>query len=77
MKKEVRQIWDAIPMPNTVIVRVNALGQGNTNDLDFLDWNKNPIEELKITGVDARENEAPYIELIEPDIDINPISAVT
>ena len=37
MKKEVRQIWDAIPMPNTVIVRVNALGQGNTNDLDFLD----------------------------------------
>ena len=37
MKKVVRRSWDALPIPNTVIVRVNALGQGNTNDLDFLD----------------------------------------
>ena len=28
-----RQIWDAIPMPDTVIYRVNTLGQGQPNEL--------------------------------------------
>ena len=62
-------------MPDTVIVRVNALGQGQPNDLDFLDCKNRPIVDLNITGVDAGETEAPHIELIEPETDINPISA--
>ena len=43
MKKAVRQIWDDIPMPDTVIVRVNAIEQGQPNDLDFLDHRKRPV----------------------------------
>ena len=50
MKKVARQRWDAIPMPDTVIERVNTLGQVQTNDIEFLDNNKHPIGEIKITG---------------------------
>ena len=53
-------------MPDTVIVRVNALGQGQPNDLDFLDRKMHPIGDLKITGVYDGETEAPNVELIEP-----------
>ena len=66
MKKVVRQIWDAIPMPDTVTVRVNALDQRQTNDIYLLDYKKRAIGELKITGVDTGETEAPHIEMIEP-----------
>ena len=51
MKKVVRRSWDALPMPDTVISRVRALGQGQPNDLDFLYINIRPIGELDITGV--------------------------
>ena len=51
----VRQIWDTIPMPDTVIARVNALGQGQHNDIDLLYCKKRPIRELDITVLDARE----------------------
>ena len=61
MKKVTRQIWDAIPMPDTVIYRVNALGQGQPNDLQLLGCKKLPIVELEITGVDYGETEAPHI----------------
>ena len=40
-------------MPDTVIARVNVLGHGKSNDLDFLDIKKHPIGDLEITGVDA------------------------
>ena len=40
MEKVVRRSWDTIPMPVTVIELVNALGQGQPNDLDFLDSQK-------------------------------------
>ena len=49
MKKVVRQIWDALSMPDTVILRVVSLGQGRPNDLDFLDCKKCPKGELDIT----------------------------
>ena len=66
MKKVVRQSWDAIPIPDTMIVRVNALGQEKTNDIDFIDSKNHPIGELETTGVNAGENKAPHIDLIEP-----------
>ena len=62
-------------MPDTVIARVNAFGQGKPNDLDFLDRKKLPIEEMDITIVDFGGNEAPHINLIEPDTHIDHISA--
>ena len=52
-KKVVRGSWDAIPIPDTVIARVNALGQGQPNDLDLLDRKKRPIGEIEITVVDS------------------------
>ena len=52
MKQFVTQSWDAIPMPDTVIARVNVLIPGQPNDLDFLNCKKRPIGEIEITGVD-------------------------
>ena len=73
MKKVVRRSWDALPMPDTVIARVNSIDQGKPNDLDFLDRKKLPIREIDIIGVYSGENEAPNIELIEPETYIDPI----
>ena len=53
MKKVVRQSWDEIPMPETLILQVNALSEGQINNLDLLDDKKSPIGELEITGVDC------------------------
>ena len=53
MEKVVRRIWDAIPMPDTVISRVNALGQGQPSDIDFLDHKKSPKGKIGIAGVDS------------------------
>ena len=64
-------------MPNTVIAWVNAPSQGKHNDIDFLDRKNRPVGELYITGVDDGENESPQIELIEPETDLDPISAYT
>ena len=62
-------------MPDTVISQVNALEQGMPNDIDFFDSKKRPIEELYITRFGAGETESPHVKLIEPEHDVNPISA--
>ena len=62
-------------MPDTIIARLDALNQGRPNDLDFLEIDKRPIGEINITGVDAGKNESPNIEMIEPETDLDPISA--
>ena len=64
MKKATRQIWDEIPIPGTVISQLNALRQGQPNDLELIDWKKRLVEQIKITGVDYWENESPHIELV-------------
>ena len=51
IKKVVRRSWDSLPMPNTMIARVNVLGQGILNDLDLLYCEIRPIGELDIPGV--------------------------
>ena len=53
MKKVVRRSWDSLPMPNTMIARVNALGQGIPNNLGLLYRKIRPIGEIDITGVDG------------------------
>ena len=51
-------------MPDTIFSRANTLGEGQPNDLGFLNHKQSSIGELNITGVDAEETEAPHIELI-------------
>ena len=53
MKKVVRRSWDSIQMPDTVIARVNTLGQGQPNYLDFLGCKKRTIEDINVTRLDA------------------------
>ena len=67
-----RWIWDAIPIPDTIIAQLNALDQGQPNDLQLRDSKKRPIKEIDIKGMDDGGNEALRIELVEPDTDINP-----
>ena len=47
-------------MPDTIISQVNALLQGQPNDIEFLDQKKHTIGEIEITEVDARETDAPH-----------------
>ena len=75
VKKVVRQSWYEIPMPDIFIAQLNALVQGETNDIDFLYRKNRPIGELQIAVVDDEETEAPHIEMIEPETDIDPIQA--
>ena len=51
MKKVVRRSWVALQMPGTVILQVNAIGQEQSNDLDFLGCKKRPIGDIEITGL--------------------------
>jgi hypothetical protein len=60
-KKITRQSWDVIPMPDTVIARVNALGTALGTDqpeqLIFTDQRRRPIGDLEIPGVMDFEEE--------------------
>jgi hypothetical protein len=80
MKKIVRRSWDAIPMPETVILRVNQLGKDEPEQFVFTDRNGRLIGDIELTGVDGDENEIPQQQLDEsnehalenPDLDIAP-----
>ena len=76
MKKLVRRSWDALPLPDTVIAQVKALRQGKLNNLDFIDYKKCPIGDPVITGLDSGD-EALYIDLIEPETGLDPITSGT
>ena len=60
-------------MPDVVIARLNALGQGQPKDLNFLGRKKLPIGELGITGVNGGVTEAPHIVMIELETYLDPI----
>ena len=45
--------WDAIPMTDTVIRRVNQLGRGQRKRFIFTDQKGQPIGNVKLTGVDG------------------------
>ena len=75
IEKVARQSWDAIQITDTVIARVNTLGQGQPNDLEFLDYKNHSIGELDTTRLNAGKTESPHIELTEPETDLDRISA--
>ena len=58
MKKMNRWSWDEIPIPDTIIAQLNALDQGEPNDLQLCDSKKRPIKEIDIKRVDDGGNEA-------------------
>jgi hypothetical protein len=51
MKKMVRRSWDAIPMPDTVIARVNVLGKDEPEQFVFADQSGRPIGDMELPGV--------------------------
>jgi hypothetical protein len=88
-KKITRRSWDAIPMPDTVIDRVNTLGKDQPEHIVFTDHKGRPIGDVELTGVDGdAQNETPqniasddvaiHDDLIEPEesADTNPDSQI-
>ena len=59
--KFVRRSWDVIPMPDTVITRVNALGSDQPEQFVFIDRRGRPIGDVEIQGVDP--SDADHIEI--------------
>jgi hypothetical protein len=70
MKKIVRHSWDAIPMPNTVIARVNKLAKDEPEQFVFADRSSRLIGHVELPGVDGDENETPQ------DLEIDHASVV-
>jgi hypothetical protein len=68
-KKIVRQNWDAIPIPDLVISRVNALGSGQPHHMTFTDQHGRPIGDTEIPGVDSSEEEDVHLAGVEPVIE--------
>ena len=60
-KKIVRRSWDVIPIPDTVITRVNALGSDQHEKLIFTDRRGRPIGDVEIPGVDTSNANHIYI----------------
>jgi hypothetical protein len=56
-KKITRRSWDVIPMPDTVIAHVNALGTDQPEQLIFTDRRGCPIGDVEIPGVMDFEEE--------------------
>ena len=78
-----RCIWDVISMPDTVIMRVNALGSDQPEQLIFTDRRGRPIgnveipvvdtsnaDHIEIPGVDASGIDVDNIEIPGVDVDI-------
>jgi hypothetical protein len=56
-KKITRRSWDVIPLPDTVIARVNALETDQPEQLIFTDRRGRPIGDVEIPGVMDFEEE--------------------
>ena len=55
-KKITRYSWDSLPMPDTVIDRVNAIASDQPEELTFFDRKGRPIGDVEFTGVDGQED---------------------
>ena len=69
-KKITRRSWDVIPMPDTVIARVNVLGNDQPEQLVFADRKGRPIGDVEIPGVPPDDvDDAKIIQLPGVDAD--------
>ena len=62
-----RYAWDAIPMPDNVIARVNLLGKDQPEELTFFDRKGRPIGDVELPGVDTGDDDRNEPELV-PEI---------
>ena len=69
-KKIIRRSWDVIPIPDTVIARVDALGADQPEQLIFTDRHGRLIGDVEIPGVDFDEDdEDPALPGVPEDVD--------
>ena len=71
-EKIVRRSWDVIPMPDTVITRVNDLGSYQPEQLIFTNRRGYTISDVKILGVhpsDVDHTEIPGVDALDIDVD--------
>ena len=61
VKKITRWSWDAIPMPDTVIERVNVIGKDQPEELVFRDRHGHAIGDVELPGVYGDETQTPKI----------------
>ena len=76
-KKIIRRSWDVIPMPDTVIARVNTLGSDQPEQLIFTDRHGRLIgdtDDAEIPGVDFDEDDdaqIPGVDIVKlPGVDV-------
>ena len=70
-EKITRYSWDELPMPDSVIARVNKLAKDQPEDLIFTNKKGELIGDVEVTGVDGElEQVTPQIETIEEDNDL-------
>jgi hypothetical protein len=67
-KKIVRRSWDAIPLTNVVVTRVNELGKDQPHLMTFTDRHGRLIRDMEIPGVDSAENKDDYFPGVDPVI---------
>ena len=65
-KKIVWRSWDVIPIPETVITWVNALGNDQPEQFIFTNRRGRPISNVKIPGVDP--SDVDHIDIPEVDL---------
>ena len=74
-QKIIRRSWDAIPMPDTVIARVNALGADQPEELTFTDRHGRLIGDNEIPGVTFDPDHFPDGEAVPPSVaTLNPLA---
>jgi hypothetical protein len=67
--KITRQSWDVIPMPDTVIARLNTLGTDQPEQLIFTDQRGCPIGDVEIPGVmdfEEADNDDAEMPVLDP-----------
>jgi hypothetical protein len=67
--KIVRRSWDAIPMPDVVIARVDALCTDQPFQMTFTDRHGRLIGDIEIPGVDSDEEQEDHFSGVSPVID--------
>jgi hypothetical protein len=68
-KKIIRRSWDVIPMPDTVIARVNAFGTDQPEQLILTDQRGRPIGDVEIPGVmdfEEEDNDDAVMPVLDP-----------
>jgi hypothetical protein len=67
-KTIVRRSWDRLPMPDSIIARVNHLGAGQPKQLVFKDRHGRLIGDVELPGVDDEPTEPDELAGVDTDI---------